>query len=727
MSEWARGLATAATYKIMGRCRSIARQKKGALKQLEAGNDGKAQAMFRFADDGHTLAERKAMAGKSTRVPTLAAMKKDIDQPRGLLAMPRAATSSSGASFSLKRSSAPSVAVQGRLNFGDTPKVSGSTPKVSAPTPKARVLGIASKVKGAQAGFRAGGQARADRMANRGLPAPKPVRTPKTVAPKQTMYDRRHNAIHTEGTVVEAFGKRFTSTGRETTARNYPAVELRDETGRLTAITRASQYKDEMRIIGVPGTPERLSRARDLRAERNSRRAATAKAEAPKPAPSEKKPSLLETMYRERSGKKQAARGAADEKVARVVAMQEKQEVKTAEPKKRFDAVSRMMEKAQVKRDIANPPPPPKPPEPFKLNRAEGLMKAEDKQTTRKLNREYRATYRALPGPAGSVKTPAPKFTEGKESAPVAVKTGLGGRLKKAEAKPVLAAGIEKPAAPAKKSTLVASRIKGAQEKFQTGQFKGAVSLMAQGKGGGDLPRRLDSAVGKLPAGRQLGIATGVLGAKPKSAKAGRELLLKKSEFTANAGARIDGIDKIGSQPAVTPKPASKPGLISRRIKGAQAEFLSGQAEKAIYSPRNPKSTTQVNELIGKLPEPRREQVRLVREGYKPSPAEVGKKPAVVPARGSAERKKQADWHRTLETTLRNSPSTSVYKIERTLRGKSAFAADPQTKRRVDLALKRLGKVSGKIDAEDNARMWDGYVKERKIAVRSKYASKGRR
>jgi predicted GNAT family acetyltransferase len=104
------------------------------------------------------------------------------------------------------------------------------------------------------------------------------------------------------------------------------------------------------------------------------------------------------------------------------------------------------------------------------------------------------------------------------------------------------------PAKPASTPGALSGRIKGAQERFQTGQVRGTLTRMGQGKGSGSGPRKLDEAMAKLPAKRQTGIVAAVTGTKPKSARAGREELRRKAEFTANAGTRISGIDEIGSK-----------------------------------------------------------------------------------------------------------------------------------------------------------------------------------
>jgi hypothetical protein len=139
-------------------------------------------------------------------------------------------------------------------------------------------------------------------------------------------------------------------------------------------------------------------------------------------------------------------------------------------------------------------------------------------------------------------------------------KTSAGGPLRKTKSDKSKAARKEAaanlraarstptPAKPASTPGALSSRIKGAQERFQTGQVRGALDRMGQGKGSGSGPRKLDEAMAKLPAKRQTGIVAAVTGTKPKSARAGREELRRKAEFTANAGTRISGIDEIGSK-----------------------------------------------------------------------------------------------------------------------------------------------------------------------------------
>jgi hypothetical protein len=145
-------------------------------------------------------------------------------------------------------------------------------------------------------------------------------------------------------------------------------------------------------------------------------------------------------------------------------------------------------------------------------------------------------------------------------------KTSAGGPLRKTKSDKSKAARKEAaanlraarstptPAKPASTPGALSSRIKGAQERFQTGQVRGALDRMGQGKGSGSGPRKLDEAMAKLPAKRQTGIVAAVTGTKPKSARAGREELRRKAEFTANAGTRISGIDEIGSKAPAAPK-----------------------------------------------------------------------------------------------------------------------------------------------------------------------------
>jgi len=65
-------------------------------------------------------------------------------------------------------------------------------------------------------------------------------------------YDERLAAIETPGTVVEAFGKTLTYTGRWTTSRNYPAMAFVDATGRESLITIAyAADPSETKIVKV--------------------------------------------------------------------------------------------------------------------------------------------------------------------------------------------------------------------------------------------------------------------------------------------------------------------------------------------------------------------------------------------------------------------------------------------------------------------------------------------